>query len=235
MQVMRFESVIQEVIYRASDVKSFRFPRPVDFTYKAGQFIFVTVRHGENKLSKPLSISSSPSEKDYIEFTKKLTGHEFSNILDAMKVGDWLEIAGPYGTFTIDGESNRLCMLSGGVGITPLRSICKYCTDMRSDVDIILIFGSRIEKNIIFREDLEQMEMQNRNLRVILTLDEPSEGWRGETGVINTDMIKRNVPDYSERTFFICGPPGMVQAITNLLKNLNLPTNQIKIENFAGY
>ena len=232
---MRFETAVQEVISRAYDVKSFRFPRPEGFTYEAGQFIMVTIRSGDNKLTKPLSISSSPTEKDHIEFTKKLTGHEFSNVLEALGIGGWAEINGPYGTFTLEGESDRLCMLSGGVGITPLRSICKYCTDTKSDVNIVLIFGNRSETNIVFGEDFEQMQGQNRNLRVILTLDEPSEDWRGETGIIDTDMIKMNVPDYFDRKFYICGPPGMVQAIASLLKSLNLPTNQIKIENFAGY
>ena len=215
---MRFETTVGDIISRAYDVKSFRFPRLAEFIYKAGQFMMVTIRSGENKLTKPFSISSSPTEKDYIEFTKKLTGHDFSTALDALKIGDWTEIDGPYGSFTFEGEYGKLCMLSGGVGITPLRSICKYCTDMKLDVSIILIYGNRTEKNIIFRDDLEEMQRQNKNHRVVFTLDDPGSGWGGETGVINIDMIKRNVPDYVERVFYTCGPPRMVQAMTNLLE-----------------
>jgi ferredoxin-NADP reductase len=197
--------------------------------------MMVTIKSGENMLTKPFSISSSPTEKDHIEFTKKLTGHEFSNALDGFKVGGWAEIDGPYGSFTFEGEYGKLCMLSGGVGITPLRSICKYCTDLKLDVSIVLIYGNRTEKNIIFREDLEQMQRQNKNQRVVFTLDEPGSGWSGETGVINAGIIKRNAPDYTERDFYTCGPPAMVQAMTNLLKSLTVPEKQIRTENFAGY
>ena len=232
---MLFETTVEDIISRAYDVKSFRFPLPADFVYKAGQFIMVTIRSGENKLTKPFSISSSPTEKDHIEFTKKLTGHEFSKALDDLKIGDVVEINGPYGRFTFEDEYEKLCMLSGGVGITPLRSICKYYTDTKSDVNIILIYGNRTEKNIIFREDLEQMQKQNINLRVVLTLDEPGDGWSGEIGIINTNMLKRKVPDYVERVFYTCGPPGMVLAMTNLLKSINIPEKQIRTENFAGY
>ena len=232
---MRFETTVENVISRAYDVRSFRFPRPSDFTYKAGQFMMVTIRNREHKLRKSFSMSSSPTEEKYLEFTKKLTGHEFSNTLEALAVGGWIEIEGPYGSFTFEGEYEKLCMLSGGVGITPLRSICKYCTDTKLDVSIILIYGNRTEKNIIFREDFEQMQRQNRNLRVVLALDEPGEGWGGETGIINVDMLKRNVSDYLERVFYTCGPPGMVQAMTNLLKSLNTSEKQIRTENFASY
>ncbi len=232
---MRFESTIKAIISRTADVKSFRFPRPMDFSYKAGQFIMVTIRSGDYTLTKPFSISSSPTEQDYLEFTKKLTGHEFSTTLEALKVGDWAMIEGPYGSFTFQGEYRKLCLLSGGVGITPLRSICKYVTDTNLDVSIIVIYGCRSEENIIFREDLEQLPRQNKNSKVVFTLDEPDSGWSGEIGVINANMIQRNVPDYLERVFYTCGPPGMVQAMTALLKSLVVPSENIRIENFAGY
>jgi ferredoxin-NADP reductase len=232
---MRFETTVKNIISRAYDVKSFRFPRPTDFTYEAGQFMKVTIRSGDNELGKYFSFSSSPTERDFIEFTKKLTGYEYSNILDEMKVGGWAKIDGPYGSFTFRGEYDKVCLLSGGVGITPLRSICKYCTDMKLDVNIILIYANRTEKNIIFREDLELMQKQNENLKIVLTLDEPGEGWNGETGMINADKIKKNVMDYATRVFYTCGPPGMIQATITLLKSLNIAEEQIKIENFAGY
>ena len=72
---MEFEAAAIEIIQRAHDVKSFRFKRPEGFDYKAGQFIFVTAAINGEKLRKPLTISSSPTQEEHIEFTKKLTGH----------------------------------------------------------------------------------------------------------------------------------------------------------------
>lgn len=232
---MEFETKVKEIVSRTPNVKSFRFPRPQSFDYKAGQFMFITIRIGEGEARKHFTISSSPTERDFIEFTKKLTGHWFSDALDALKPGDWAKIAGPYGNFTFEGEIEKIGMLSGGIGITPLRSICRYCTDRRLDTKITLLYGNNTEKEIVFRKELEEMQEQNKNLKVVFTIGEASESWTGYTGRINAEMIIKEIPDYKERTFYTCGPPAMVEAMENLLKNLNIPQEKIKKENFSGY
>ena len=125
---MKFETNFQEIIQRTHDVTSFRFPRPDGLDYKAGQFLFVTIKQGDKELSKHFSFSSSPTEKDHIEFTKKLTDHEFSEALKSVKVGDWARIDAPYGQFTFEGEYPKIALLSGGIGVTPFISICKNAT-----------------------------------------------------------------------------------------------------------
>jgi ferredoxin-NADP reductase len=233
--MVRYETVVSEVITRTYNVRSARFPRLTSFNYKAGQYMFATFKSDENKLTKHLSISSSPTEKDFIEFTKKLTGSEFSNAVDSLKRGDWAEINGPYGKFSFEGEYRKLGMLSGGIGITPLRSICRYCADVQSDTDIVLLYANHDEKGIIFRDELENMQVHNKNFRLVLTLDRPPENWAGQTGRIDAKMVKREIPDYLERVFYTCGPPGMVMAMVSLLKELGLNESQIKDERFSGY
>ncbi len=232
---MEFETKVKDIILRTHNVKSFRFDRPESLNYKAGQFMFITIKSGKEEMKKHFTISSSPTEGDYIEFTKKLTGHEFSNALDALKAGDRAKIDVPYGNFTFEGEFEKIGMLSGGIGITPLRSICKYCTDMRLFADIILLYSSHSESDIIFREEFEEMQERNKNLKVVFTVSEPGESWMGLRGRINARMIERNIPDYVERVFYICGPPAMVESMENQLKELGVPEKQIKKEIFSGY
>ncbi len=232
---MEFETEVKRIIQRTHNVKSFRFDRPEDFSYEAGQFMFITIKIEGREKQKHFTISSSPTEKDFIEFTKKLTGHEFSNALDALKEGDWARIRAPFGKFTFEGEHDKIGMLSGGIGITPLRSICKYCTDKQLNTNIILLYGNETEEDIVFKEQFEEMQKQNENLKVVHTISKPSKEWKGYTGYINKDMVKKEIPDYTERTFYICGPPKMVEAMENLLKELKIPQNQIKKENFYGY
>ena len=74
-------------------------PQTSNLDYKPGQFFFVTLKQSDKELSKHFSFSSSPTEKDHIEFTKKFTDHEFSLALKAAKVGDWARIDAPYGQF----------------------------------------------------------------------------------------------------------------------------------------
>jgi len=116
-----------------------------------------------------------------------------------------------------------------------MRSMCRYCTDLQLDTDIVLICGNRTERDIVFREDFEHMQNLNAHLRVVLTLEEPPQDWAGLSGRIGADTIIREVPDYEERVFYICGPPAMVEAMNNLLANLGLPRERIKREDFAGY
>ena len=232
---MEFETNVTNIVSRTYNVKSFRLPRPSSLTYKAGQFMFVTIRSGEEEMKKHFTISSSLTEKDFIEFTKKLTGSRFSDALDAIKVGDWARIEAPYGSFTFEGEFEKIGMLSGGIGITPLRSMCKYCTDMQHETKIALLYGNHFEKDIIFRREFEEMQQRNKNLKVVFTVSEPNESWMGYTGRINAQMIETEIPDYMERVFYTCGPPRMVGAMDDLLKSLGVPQRQIKKENFPGY
>ena len=232
---MKFETRVADIIPRTYNVKSFRFERPTSLNFKPGQYMLLTLRIGEQETRKPFSLSSSPTESSHIEFTKKLTGHPFSNRLDALKRGDPATVDAPYGNFTFQGESERIGLLSGGVGITPLRSISKYCTDMKLKTKVTLLYGNRTEEDIVFRQDLEQMRRQNRNFRLVLTLDEPKTGWEGHTGNIDAEMIKKQIQDYYETVFYVCGPPPMVQAMGSLLKTLDVPDKNVNKENFAGY
>ncbi len=231
---MKFETKVSEIIGRTYNVKSFRFLRPNTFNFTSGQFMFVTIRN-EQQLTKHFTISSSPTEKDFIEFTKKLTDHPFSISLSKSKVGDVAIIDGPYGDFTFQSEYDRVGMLSGGIGITPLRSICKYCTDTRSETKITLLYGNHTEEDIVFRHELEEMQLINRNMKVVFVLNQASQAWKGYSGRIDAEMIRKEIPEYEKTLFFTCGPPAMVDAMEKLLKELHIPKGQIRKENFLGY
>jgi ferredoxin-NADP reductase len=232
---MKFETEVVKVIKRTHDVKSFRFSRPSSFEYKAGQFMFVTIPSEDGELKKHFTISSSPTEKDFIELTKKLTGSSYSNALDSLQVGEKAKIDAPYGTFTFDKKIKKMGMLSGGIGITPLRSMCKYCTDLQLENSILLLYGNNAREDIAYKEELDKMQEENNNLKVVYTLNKAPSNWKGYTGYIDVVMIRKEVPDYQSRVFYTCGPPAMVKAMKTLLQEFNIPPEQIKTENFSGY
>jgi len=233
---MKFETHVKEIVLRTYNVTSFRFPRPAELNYKPGQFLFVTIKAQDGKeLSKNFSLSSSPTEKTHIEFTKKLSDSDFSAALKALKEGDWARIDAPYGKFTFEGEHEKIGLLGGGIGITPFIGICKYCTDTRRKTKVTLLYGNRTENDIAFRKKLETMQRQNKNLKVAFILNEASSGWKGATGLITAEMVKKEMPDYKETMFYTCGPPAMVQVIEKLVEQLDLPKAQLKREYFTGY
>ena len=193
---MKFETKIVEIIPRTADVTSYRFPRPEELTYKPGQYFIITIKQDNKELTHHFSFSSSPTEREHFEFTKKLTDHEYSLALRSAKIGDWAKIDAPYGLFTFEGEYSRIALLAGGIGITPFMSIIKNATDKQLDAKITLFYGCRTEKDIAFRKELENMQNENKNLKVVCIVNEPSSLWTGETGIITVDMIKKALPDY---------------------------------------
>ena len=163
-EIVQFETNVTQVVQRSRDVKSIRFKKPAAFNYIPGQWMYITLGDENEQETKPLSLSSSPTE-EFLEVTKRLTDHDFSNTLDSLKVGNMASMKGPYGNLTFQGEYDKICMLSGGIGITPLRSMIRYSTDIGLNTDIVLIYSNRYEDSIAFKDDLREFSGQIGILR----------------------------------------------------------------------
>lgn len=226
-----------EIITHCCDVRTFRFELPREVAYRPGQYLVMTLSLFGRDVSKAFSLSSSPTEKGFIEFTKKISDSPFSQALNALEIGKQYSIRMPMGKFTFEGEYPKAAFLSGGIGITPIRSIFKYATDKSLASDLVLLYSSRTPEYLIFRNDFKVMQEANKNLRTIYTLTHCNEKVEGcRMGYIDDEMIRREVPDYSERMFYICGPPAMVDAMRSMLINkLALPQDRIITEDFVGY
>jgi len=237
--LITFDTKVIEIIKRSPDVKSFRFELKESMDFKPGQFLSVTITIDGKEKTKYFSFSNSPTEKGYVEFTKRITASPFSQALDALKAGNRASLKMSMGSFTFEGEYDKIALLSGGIGITPIRSICKFATDKKLSSDMVLLYGNRREEDIIFRRDFDEMAALNKNFRAIYTLTSPDidkNAWQGRMGHIDEEMIKKELPDYAERIFYICGPPGMVGTLSSILRtDLKLPDSRIKVENFTGY
>ncbi len=222
------------MIRRNYNVKSFRLEICAP-DFKAGQFLLVTLNN-DPELKKYLSISSSPTEKGYLEFTKKLTQSDFSRALDNLKAGDQVIIQYPFGKFILDGSAAKVAFLSGGIGITPVRSICKYAVDRNSGTDIVLVYSNQSARDIVFKDDFDAMQKSYSLLRVAHVLYESEPGFKCAAGLINGNLIKNEIPDYLRRKFYLCGPPQMVEAMRKLLTGeLGVSGEKIIMENFQGY
>lgn len=232
---VEIKAKVKEIIRRSYNVKSFRLQIGSALDFKAGQFLLVRLNDSQ-ELKRYLSISNSPTEKGYLEFTKKITESDFSKILDNLKVGDQLGIQYPFGKFVLDETLPKVAFLSGGIGITPIRSICKYAVDKNLGTDIVLIYANRSSPDIVFKDDFEDMQNNYPLLKVVHVLSEAEPGFKGAVGRINNVLIKNEISDYSQRKFYLCGPPQMVEAMRKILaEELGLAAEKIVTENFQGY
>lgn len=233
-----FTTEVTDIIKRTPDVKSFRLKFVDGMHFDPGQYFFLTIKVDGREAAKPFSFSSSPTEKGYVEFTKRITDSPYSKSLDSMKTGNAVHVRMAYGSLTFSGEYKKIAFLSGGIGITPIRSICKYAGDTRLASSLVLLYSNRRKEDIIFREDFDAMQKDNKNLKVVyaLTSLELDPEWRGSQGYISTSMIKEEIPDYNERIFYVCGPPNMVKNLIETLEGgLGVGKDKIKLEQFAGY
>ncbi|MBI4295514.1 MAG: oxidoreductase [Chloroflexi bacterium] len=234
----QFESEVSQVIQRTPNIKTFRFPiRGNGVHYSPGQFFFLIIKIDGRESLHHFSFSSSPTEKGYIEFTKRITISDFSKALDMLKPGDWARLRGPFGAFTLARKRHKLAFLSGGIGITPLRSMLRYIVDKKLAYDVVLLYANNTFEDIAFREELDQMAASHPSIRVEHILSGPNlpPDWKGKTGFINRNLVAELVRDYDARLFYISGPPKMVLSLEEQLGFLNVPKERIRIDSFTGY
>ncbi|MFH1594631.1 MAG: FAD-dependent oxidoreductase [Candidatus Omnitrophota bacterium] len=233
------ETSVTDIITRTPDIRSIRFSADSDMEFDAGQFFLLTINSRGTEMSKYFSFSNSPTENGYVEFTKRMTGSDFSKALKELKIGDPAKIKMPLGSFKLKEEYKKVAFISGGIGITPVRSICKFATDKKLPTDIVVLYGNKTEEDIVFRQDFDDMKKNNPNLRVVYTLTQESidkGGWGGRRGYIDKGFIIEEIPDYEKRVFYICGPPAMVAHLVAVLKDeLRVGDEKIRLENFTGY
>jgi len=235
---LRFEARLIERIMRTPEILSLRFGKPAGFDFLPGQYIFVTVGSGVDKLTKHLTISSSPTEQGHLEVTKRLTGHPFANALSALEVGDTVTFDGAYGSreFTFTGEHQKLLLLTGGIGVTPFRSMVRYCVDRGLGTDVFLLYSNRYEWDIAFRDEFDECQRRSPNFRVLYTVTRPTGDWRGLMGRVDAGMILGVVSDCPERVAYVSGPRPMVDAMVEVLrKGIGMGEERVRFQYFPGF
>jgi ferredoxin-NADP reductase len=229
---MEFKSAFIERVERTPMSNSYRFSRPGDFDFAAGQYIIVTLGEGEG-LWHPLSLSDCPGEKGHIEFTKRMTGSPFCERLESLRAGDEVGFKGPEGKFRMDGVEGPVVFLTGGIGITPIRSILKHMSWNKDGRETTLLYGNSSEDDIAFLDELSSLELPR--FRMVHVLIEPKGRVEAHKGFITSDIIAGEVEDPVSKTYFISGPPVMVDAMNRNLNALGVPEGQRVMDKFMGY
>ena len=230
------EFKIIETKQETSDVKSVKLGfNGQKIEYKPGQYMMMELdaADADNGNTRPLSIASSTTE-NFLLFSTKISQTPFKQKYSSLKVGDKVKLKGPMGIFVLKEDAKEVVLLGGGIGITPFRDMVKYSCDKKLPVKLVLLYSNRTANDIVYRNEWAVFEKQNPNLKVVHTLTDDA-NWQGRKGRINEAMIRENCNDINNAMFYICGPPEMVEGLSNLLKTMNVPPMNIKIEKFVGY
>ncbi|HZJ03255.1 MAG TPA: FAD-dependent oxidoreductase [Thermoleophilia bacterium] len=234
MKNMTFSTRLLERIPRVEGVKTFRFERIKQYEFLAGQWFVLTIPEGDGYLTKHFTHSSSPTEA-YIEFTTRLTGSQYKNTLDALPVGTEVEVEGPFGEFALRDDATRVAFLTGGIGITPIRSILRFMADTGDQREVVLLYGNKDHESIAFRSELKNYAERLPRVKVVHVLSEPQPDWEGHRGLIRDEILEAELGDEGGWTYYISGPPGMVTAMKDLLTARGVGRREMVLENFEGY
>jgi ferredoxin-NADP reductase/nitrite reductase/ring-hydroxylating ferredoxin subunit len=240
--------LLEKVSHEGTDIMSFKFARRDDknfLNYRPGQYSVVDLGTKEDVKgpTRSFTIASSPTENDAILITTRIRDSPFKQELARLEEGTAVKITAPAGKFTLSQDLKPLVFLSGGIGVTPFRSMIKYATDKKLPQKITMFDSNRNPSNILYKDEFDSCTKVNRNLRIVYTITEEGEkisspDWKGERGYIDKAMLAKYLDkdELANSVFYICGPPAMLNAMRQLLiKEIGVPLDSIKVEVFTGY
>lgn len=233
---------LKEKLAVAAGTYDFVFAGGGNFNFRPGQYLEWTLgqdgpdRRGSRRY---FTLASSPTEADMrlgVKFYNPASS--FKQTMLNMAPGQKIVASQLAGDFTMPKNPKaKLVFIAGGIGVTPFRSMIKYLIDKNEKRDIVIFYSNKNVRDIAYKDIFDQAKI-SLGLKVIYTLTEKNsaqEGWFGRVGHIDGNMIKQEVPDYKERTFYLSGPHAMVTAFEKTLKDLGVSNSQIKIDFFPGF
>lgn len=226
----------------AEGTMSFCFVKPVGWTFKAGQFVDITLldppETDAEGNTRGFSIASAPHEETLMVATR-MRDTAFKRVLRRMPLGNTVKIEGPFGNLCLHNDADRAAVfLSGGIGITPFRSIVFRASMEKLAHRIFLFFSNRRPEDAPFLRELQMLERENANYKLIATMTEmekSAQEWSGETGWIDENMLSKYLRDAKAPIYYIAGPPKMVRGLHEMLNRMGVDDDDIRTEEFAGY
>jgi glycine betaine catabolism B len=237
----RLVLTLKDRVRLSPDTYEFVFAPSRKLAFAAGQYMEWTLAHPDPDSRgnrRYFTLASSPTERDLrlgVKFYRNSSS--FKRALGNLSTDVELVAAQLGGDFTLPADPYEKCVfIAGGIGITPFRSMLKYLLDTHQRRHIILFYANRSVEDILYKDVFDRAEKE-LGIRTIYTVTEPGglpPNWQGLTGRIAPQWITRYVPDYYHHTYYLSGPPGMVDSFKEALSRLGISASHIKTDYFSG-
>ncbi len=210
------------------DVKTFRvltLDGKKPFIHKPGQCAMLSMPGVGEAL---FSITSSPTNKDYVEFSIKKCGC-VTEWIHGVEVGQQITVRGPYGNgFPVETEfkGKDMLFIAGGIGLAPVRSVINYVRDNRANYGKVdIVYGSRSKEDLVHYEEIINEWKADPSINVHLTIDREQENWDGHVGFVPTYV--KELGFEPNKTAVLCGPPIMIKFTLQGLGELGFNKEQV--------
>jgi len=226
----------------AAGTMAFYFEKPRDFAFipgQAGDFSLDDPPENDAEGNKrAFSLASAPYEKDLV-ITTRMRDTAFKRCLKTVPLGTEFTLDAPWGELTLhDDVTIPAVFLTGGIGITPIRSIILQATRDKLGQKLVLFYSNHRPEDAAFLDELTQAQKQNPNFTLVATMtkmQKSSRSWQGETGVIDKAMLARTIGDLTLPIYYVTGPPAMVNAMQKMLAEAGVKSANVRAEEFSGY
>jgi ferredoxin-NADP reductase len=226
----------------AEGTMAFHFEKPAGFAYVAGQAGDWILQHPAKTDSegnkRSFTLASAPYE-DELFFTTRLRETAFKENLQSMPLGSEVDLDGPWGELTLHEDTAvPAVLLTGGIGVTPFRSIVLQWAHDRLEHPLFLFYSNRRPEDTAFMDEMQAVAKQRAKFAFVPTMTEMEKSkmpWSGARGYIDEAMLRRSITDLSRPIYYLSGPPKMVTAMQKLLRDLDVKQERVRTEAFDGY
>lgn len=240
MPIYRVKLIYKREI--ADGTMAFHFAKPEGFAYKAGQSAdCILINPAETDAegdTRAFSLASAPCEDDLM-FATRMRDTAFKRTLKTMEPGMELTLNAPHGSFTLHNNVRvPAVFLTGGIGVTPVRSIVLQAVHDNLPHRILVFYSNRKPEDAAFLDELMESCKTNTKYTFVGTMtqmEQSSREWQGETGFISKTMLLKYIDDLTLPIYYIDGPPAMVNAMRKLLSEAGVDDDNIRTEEFSGY
>lgn len=203
------------------------------FTFLPGQWIDCFIDIDGRAEVAGYSMTSSPTEDGWFSIAVKLVGDNpvTDHLHEQATIGDAIIVEGGSGDFNYTGDDTHpLALIAGGIGITPIASIIRFIDRSALQTPTTLVYSASTPSELLFRDEFEAIATSNSNFRAHFTITRPhSEAWSGNVGRISPSTLQDAGID-ANHLCYICGPPQMIKDMLTALKEIGVPAERLRYE-----
>lgn len=221
----------------ARGTKSFFWQPERPINYRPGQYLYYTITSlkypDPRGTTRHFTLSSSPTEGNLLRLTTRVREESgYKKTLDELPIAAVVDGEGPNGLFVFDEkETITSVFIAGGIGITPFRSMVRYVADKKLTNPIYLIY-SNSDEDFVFKKELDEISAAHQNIKIRYVVT-------GVEGHLDQPKINEIIGNWKleigSLTWWLCGPPPMIDAMEKVLGETGITSNNIRSEKFTGY
>ena len=206
--------------------------------HRAGQHVDLRLTAEDGYQAERSYSIASPPEQETLEITvDRIDAGEVSPYLAGeLRVGDQFELRGPIGGYFVWSveDGGPVFLIAGGSGVVPLMAMVRHRAAQESDADVKLLISARTHDRLIYARELDARSSEaNLDIAITLTLEQPA-GWQGYARRVDDSMIHEILAGRAaDHRVYICGPTPFVEAVSELLLQAGVPSEQVSTERFG--